>query len=153
MAGRVTLEGLRAKRLPGESVAINLVLSRRLSKVVGRVELTGVEPGVVTVANKNGTVRYWSGFVDGLIEVAKCMPVTAGAYAVTITGGALLTEGEEKTTAEQIDEIEAAMISNAVAKAAAEAQVALLADVPSMIECLEGERAALAERLTILMAE
>lgn len=151
MVGRVTLEGLRAKRLAGESVAINLVLSQRLSKVVGRIELVGVEAEVVTVANKNGTVRYWSGFVDGLVEVARCMPVTAGAYAVTITNGALLAS-EEKTTAQQIDDIEAAMISNAVALDTAEAQVALLADVPSMIECLEGERADLSARLAILMA-
>lgn len=150
MVNRVTLEGLKAKRLAGESVSINLVLSRRLSKVVSRIELTGVEPNVVTVANKNGAVRYWSSFVDGLIEVARCIPVTAGVYAVTITGGALLSEGDVKTTDQQIDEIEIAMDANATARAAAQAQVDLLADVPSMLDCLDGERAALMERLSIL---
>lgn len=152
MANRITLEALKSKKLAGEGLAIKLVLSQRLSKVVCKIEVSGVEAAPLTIASKTGAVKYWTGFVDGLIEVARCIPVTVGMYSVTIEGGALLSSGAVQTVAEERAALNLALINNTGATESAQAQVALLADVPNMVECLEAERVALLSRLAALPA-
>jgi hypothetical protein len=150
MSNRITLEALKAKNLAGEGILIKLILAQRLTKVVGKIELTGVELVPVTVATSKGAIKYWTGFVDGLIEVCRCIPVTTGAYSVTIEGGALLAEVPAPTAAEVRAGVVAALVANTAAAEAAAAQVDLLADVPNMVECLEAERVALQARLDAL---
>lgn len=150
MSNRITLEALKAKKLAGEGLAIKLVLAQRLTKVVCSIEVAGVGPDPLTIASKTGAVKYWTGFVDGLIEVARCIPVTAGLYSVTIAGGALLSSGAVLTTAQERAALTAALLANTGATESAQAQVALLADVPNMVECLEAERVALLARLAAL---
>ena len=148
----MTLEALRALDVAGDTVEIVLVLSQRATKVVCRIDLVGIEAYTLSVADKRGAVKYWSGFVDGLIEVARCLPVTVGDYSVTIKGGVLLAEGTVRTVAEERAALTAALVANATAASAAQAQVLLLADVPSMVDCLIDERAVLEARLAALPA-
>ena len=153
MTGRITLEALRALQLSGNDLSIALVLSQRLSKVVSSIRVEAVGLGQLMVANKTGSVRFWTGFVDGLIEVARCAPVASGGYVVTIENGALLSNNKVLTTEEEIARTQAALVANATAKAAASAQVALLADVPAMLECLDDEEVTLLGRLVALQAQ
>lgn len=152
MLNRITLEALSLLGVAGESVVIRLVLSQRITKVVCRIDVEGVGASVLSVADKKGAVKYWSGFVDGLVEVARCMPVTAGNYAVVIENGALLSTGPAKTNAELRAEIIAALIVNDTQTTAAQNQVSLLADVPNMVDCLLDEKATLTAKLATLPA-
>lgn len=148
----MTMTALEVSGLSVGAMVVNAVYQNRGQRVACRVFLTGVGADLVDLCDAKGGVKYWPNVSEALKDIAEALRVPSGSFQLLVTGGELLVGSPLPTVAKQRAELQAALVANAVNREALQNQIALMADAPNMLSCLDAEKTAVQARLAALPA-
>lgn len=148
----MTVTALAVSGLGVETMVVNAAYQNRGQRVACRVFLSGVGADLVDLCDAKGGIKYWPNVSEALKDIAEALRVPSGSFQFLVTGSELLIDSGVPTVAQQRATLQAALVANTVNREALQNQIALMADAPNMLSCLDAEKTAIQARLAALPA-